>query len=135
MCILSLGATIFSAYTLHFQTHLFSILPSSFSRAFKALCASTLPSRDQRIPAQSGKLWAAFETLGLLDRFESIIASVGYEHIEAHVLETCTGEWGKPMLEDLRTWMSEKIVLWMLFPYARGASNRALHVRFSIMFT
>jgi anaphase-promoting complex subunit 2 len=51
------------------------------------------------------------------------VASVGYEHIEAHVLATCTGEWERPMLEGLRTWMSDKIVSWMLAPYARGASN------------
>ncbi|KAF5377908.1 hypothetical protein D9615_006791 [Tricholomella constricta] len=122
-----LGTTIFSAYTLNFQTHLFSILPGTFSRAFKALCASTLPPTDPEVevdPAtRTGQIWAAFETLGLLDRYESIIASVGYEHIEAHVLATCTGEWSKPMMEDLRTWMSDKIVSWMLLPYARGASN------------
>ncbi|KAG5644323.1 hypothetical protein DXG03_008681 [Asterophora parasitica] len=122
-----LGATIFSAYTLSFQTHLFSILPSTFARAFKALCASTLPPTDPEAEvnaeARSGQIWAAFETLGLLDRYESIVASVGYEHIEAHVLATCTGEWSKPMMEDLRTWMSDKIVSWMLLPYARGASN------------
>lgn len=124
-----LGATISSAYTLTFQTQLFSILPPSFSRGFKALVASTIPpsesdSDSSTTPSPpSPHIWAAFETLGLLDRYESIVASVGYEHIEAHVLATCTGQWEKPMLEGLRAWMSDKIVAWMLAPYARGASN------------
>ncbi|KAF8059585.1 hypothetical protein FPV67DRAFT_362380 [Lyophyllum atratum] len=124
-----LGATIFSAYTLNFQTHLFSTLPPTFSLAFKTLCASTLPPSDPdpdaepNPAAQNRDIWAAFETLGLLDRYEYIVASVGYEHIEAHVLATCTGEWSKPMMEELRTWMSDKMVSWMLLPYARGASS------------
>jgi hypothetical protein len=48
---------------------------------------------------------------------------VGYEFIEDYVLKVCTGEWAKPMLEDLRVWMSEKVVPWMLHVYARGATN------------
>ncbi|KAG6889653.1 hypothetical protein C0995_015769 [Termitomyces sp. Mi166 len=122
-----LGPTIFSAYTLNFQTHLFSTLPPTFTSAFKALCKSSLPS-DEHDPtslreAREPRLWAAFETLGLLDRYEYIVASVGYEHIEQYVLEVCTGSWEKPMLEDLRTWMSDKMVSWMLLPYARGAKS------------
>ncbi|KAK7019730.1 hypothetical protein VNI00_017969 [Paramarasmius palmivorus] len=89
------------------------------------LCASTLPSSEPGAQASEPDyaLWEAFETLGLLDRYESIIASVGYEHIEAHVLANCTGQWVKPMLESLRTWMSDKIVPWMLLMYARGATS------------
>jgi len=76
-------------------------------------------------------IWKNFEILGLVDRYESIIASVGYEYIEEHVLKTCTGEWAKPMLEDLRAWMSEKVVPWMLHVYARGAANRTCLLFFS----
>jgi anaphase-promoting complex subunit 2 len=75
-------------------------------------------------PNVHSTIWKNFEILGLIDRYESIIASVGYEYIEEHVLKTCTGEWAKPMLEDLRVWMSDKVVPWMLHVYARGASNR-----------
>ncbi|KAG5724840.1 Anaphase-promoting complex subunit 2 [Termitomyces sp. T112] len=122
-----LGPTISSAYTLNFQTQLFSILPPTFTSAFKALCKSSLPSDeyDATVPceARESRLWAAFETLGLLDRYEYIVASVGYEHIEQHVLDVCEGSWSKPMLEDLRSWMSDKMVSWMLLPYARGATS------------
>ncbi|KAJ8073630.1 hypothetical protein PM082_011908 [Marasmius tenuissimus] len=120
-----LGPTITSAYTLAFQTRVFSALNSSFVQGFKTLCASTLPPSDPtaQAPAPDSALWEAFETLGLLDRYESIIASVGYEHIEAHVLANCTGQWAEPMLEGLRTWMSDKIVPWMLLMYARGATS------------
>ena len=33
-----------------------------------------------------------------------------YGFTEDHVLKSCTGEWAKPMLEDLRGWMCEKVV-------------------------
>ncbi|KAJ7246180.1 ubiquitin-protein ligase [Mycena rebaudengoi] len=83
-----LGPTIRGLYTLTFQTQLFSVLPPSFVRGFKALCAATLPPPGT---------WEAFEALGLTDRFEAIIASVGYEHIEEYVRETCAGKWDTPV--------------------------------------
>ncbi|KXN84038.1 Anaphase-promoting complex subunit 2 [Leucoagaricus sp. SymC.cos] len=128
-----LGTTIYSAYTLSFQTHLFSIVPPSFARGFKALVASTLAasasaekSSGEYLPETdnpNAPIWQAFETLGLIDRYETIIATVGYEFIEQHVLETCTGEWSRPLLGELRDWMSDKVVPWMLLIYARGATN------------
>ncbi|TFK66693.1 hypothetical protein BDN72DRAFT_771609 [Pluteus cervinus] len=122
-----LGPVILSGYSLTFQTLLFSNLPPTFATGFKALCASTLPSAippSASTPTPSDyKMWAAFESLGLIDRFESILASVGYEHIEAYVLEMCKGKWSEPMLEGLRNWMSGKVVPWMLLAYARGAKS------------
>lgn len=69
------------------------------------------------------EIWKHFEVLGLIERYESAIASVAYERIEEHVLETCTGEWGRPMLEELRVWMTDNVVPWMVHVYARGAST------------
>ena len=63
-----------------------------------------------------------FEELRLIDHYESVIASVGYKHIKEHVLETCAGQWGNMMLDILGSWMSDKVVLWMLIIYARGAA-------------
>ena len=139
------GSTVFSAYTLTFQTCLFSFLRAPFSAGFKNLCACLLappspPSEDAEDsvsvdssavvpttpysdPNVKAAIWKNIEILGLIDRYESIIASVGYEFIEDYVLKMCTGEWAKPMLEDLRVWMSEKVVPWMLHVYARGATN------------
>lgn len=139
------GHIVYSAYTLTFQTRLFSSLPPSFSTGFKSLCACLLAPPSQRSgnvedsfsadsspvappavsydPSISASIWRNFEILGFIDRYENNIASVGYEFIEDHVLKTCTGEWAKPMLEDLRIWMSEKVVPWMLHVYARGAKN------------
>ncbi|KAF8191477.1 ubiquitin-protein ligase [Mycena galopus ATCC 62051] len=114
-----LGPTIRAAYTLTFHTQLFSFLPPGFVRGFKALCASTLVTVAQH----TQQMWESFEVLGLTDRYEGIIASVGYERIEDYVRETCTGKWDKPCLEDLRRWMSEQIVPWMLPMYAKGAAN------------
>ncbi|KAK0499999.1 hypothetical protein EDD18DRAFT_1147982 [Armillaria luteobubalina] len=123
--IADLGQTIRTAYTLNFQTQLFAILPPSFVSGFKAYCASTLPPFDPEVSQKtlSGEIWDIFEVLGLLDRYESVIASVGYEHIETYVLSTCTGKWETAMLPELRDWMSQKIVPWMLMMYARGAAT------------
>ena len=80
-------------------------------------------------------IWKHLEVLGFIDRYESIIASVGYEFIENHVLKTCTGEWAKQMLEDLRAWMSERVVPWMLHVYARGATNGLAFLRLIVFFS
>ena len=40
-----------------------------------------------------------------------------------HVLETCRDQWGNMMVDVLRLWMSDKVVPWMLFIYARGAAT------------
>lgn len=72
---------------------------------------------------QDRPLWQAFDTLSLVERYETLITSVGYEYIETHVLETCAGSWEEPMLPNLRSWMMLKIVPWMLWPFARGATN------------
>ncbi|KAG2066301.1 hypothetical protein BDR04DRAFT_1130046 [Suillus decipiens] len=108
------GPTMTSAYTLTFQTHIFSVLPPSFARGIKALVSATLQHRV---------LWQAFDTLSLIDRYETLIASIGYEFIESYVEETCARKWSEPMLPTLRTWMIDKIVPWMLYPFARGATN------------
>ncbi|KAI0670871.1 ubiquitin-protein ligase [Trametes maxima] len=137
--ITELGPTILSAYTLAFQTHIFSIFPPSFSRGFKELIASTFSLSDtscpppwaipqelqstDRSPRRDYLLWIACETLGLLERYESLISSVCYEHIEVHVYGTCARKWDEPMIPKLRDWMTEKIVPWMIMPYARGAKN------------
>ncbi|KAM6489967.1 Cullin homology [Amanita muscaria] len=122
-----LGNTCLSTYTLNFQTNLFSILPSSFPPAFKALCASTLPSPDPDAKLDdiisSESFWTAAEMLGLMDRYDSLVASVGYEHIEGHVLSTCAGQWEKPVLGDLKNWMADKMIPWMLVTYARNAQT------------
>jgi anaphase-promoting complex subunit 2 len=126
-----LGHTISSAYIVNFQTHLFSVLPAAFAGGFKKLLAATLAfftkgaTSDVPSSVQHPKLWPSFEVLGLADRYESLIASVCYEHIEAHVLETCAGKWDEPMLRELREWMADKVVPWMLLPYARGAKTSA----------
>ncbi|KAH9959208.1 hypothetical protein BC827DRAFT_1384800 [Russula dissimulans] len=124
-----LGHTISSAYILNFQMHLFSALPATFAGGFKKLLAATLvlftegPTPDMPSSVWDSKLWPSFELLGLADRYEGLIASVCYEHIEAHVLETCAGKWDEPMLNRLREWMADKVVPWMFLPYARGAKT------------
>ncbi|THV01862.1 hypothetical protein K435DRAFT_775875 [Dendrothele bispora CBS 962.96] len=120
-----LGATIRNAFILSFQTQLYSILGPTFVKGFKDFIASTLPSSDPEMSdkAPDIEMWVIFEMLGFLDRYESIIASAGYEHIEAHVLENCAGQWATPMMDSLRAWMSEKIVPWMLLMYGREAAT------------
>ncbi|TFK89728.1 ubiquitin-protein ligase [Polyporus arcularius HHB13444] len=135
-----LGSILLSAYTLAFQTHLYSSFPPSFSRGFKQLIASSFsfvnapcppwalppephPSLPPGPARQDVFLWSACESLGLLDRYESLIASVCYEYIEAHVMETCAKRWHESMLTCLRGWMTDRVVPWMVMPYARGARS------------
>lgn len=119
-----------SAYTLSFQTHLFSILPPSFARGIKSLVATTLLRTVSRASDPRDRLmWQAFDILSLIERYETLITSVGYEYIESHVHENCTGKWAKAVLPELRSWMIDRIVPWMLFPFARGATNRRFTFR------
>lgn len=125
------GHQVLSAFNHTFQTHVFSVLPASFSSGFKSLIALTLqpyidteeegsPSLEQ---SEDLRLWAAFECLGMLERYESLISSVCYEVIEKHVWDKCAKSWAEPELGNLREWMTDCIVPWMLLPYARGARN------------
>lgn len=114
----SFGPTLLSAYTLAFQTHLFSHLPPTFSGALHDLLISTLPPAPADPP-----LWNAFERLGLLTRYESLISGVAYDHIGKHVEESCKGKWEKPILSEMRDWMADCMLPWMVLPYARGANN------------
>ena len=125
------GMTIRSSYALAFQTNLFALLTPRFVAAFKVLCASTLPgasSEPSALPPQGNDtdyfgLWEQIEILGLLDRYEGVIANVGYEHIEEHIASTCTGEWTESVLDSLRAWLADKMFKWMVLMYARDAKN------------
>lgn len=68
-------------------------------------------------------LWTAFDKLGLLDRYESLVSSVCYEYIETYILESCSKKWDECTLGTIREWMADNIVPWMIMPYARGARN------------
>lgn len=137
-----LGTTIQQSYTEAYRTHIYAALPNTFPRGFKALIAITfnlvhttaVPEWMNNLfppPAQGtyfradAPLWAAFEQLGMQERYESLISSVCYEHIEAHIIETCEKEWDRPMLAVTREWMTDNIVPWMVLPYAKGARSGA----------
>ncbi|KAF8917802.1 hypothetical protein CPB85DRAFT_1373962 [Mucidula mucida] len=96
--ITELGLTIRSAYTLNFQTHLFAILSPTFVKGFKDLCAATLPPLDGDAPPA--------------------IALP-----EEYVIANCTEKWDVAVLPGLKTWMSGKIVPWMLMMYAKDATT------------
>lgn len=128
-----------AAFTCTFQTHVYSRLPPSFSRGFKELVAFTfkLTSMEEApqwllklFPPPPGSLrpdpvlWKVFEELGLIERYESLILSVCYEHIEDHILKTYAKTWDARVLQELRDWMSREIVPWLVMPYAREAKTR-----------
>lgn len=119
-----LSHTILSQYTAVFQRHLFASLPPAFAAAFKALISATLRRDDSGliplIPHHK-PLWDAFEIIGLTDRYESVIAAVGYERIEEHILASCAGEWVETQMDKLRAWMTEVLIEWLLLTYARNA--------------
>ncbi|KAL4250662.1 Anaphase-promoting complex subunit 2 [Abortiporus biennis] len=131
----ALGTSMMASYTTAFQTHLFSILPPSFPRGFKALISVTFnlthrasvpqwlldvaPQVEGQRPDLS--LWVAFDQLGFLDRYDSLVSGVCHEYVEEHILETCAEKWDEPMLAKVREWMANTIVPWMMMPYGRGA--------------
>ncbi|PAV17180.1 ubiquitin- ligase [Pyrrhoderma noxium] len=110
-----LGSLLLTTFNTEFQTHLFAALPPTFPGAFKKLCESTIDAE------KDPQLWYAFDILGLLDRYENLVASVCYERIEARTQETCVGRWREQVLPGMREWMRDTIVPWMTLPYARGA--------------
>ena len=82
---------------LHLQKTSMS-LDDSFSSVNSSAVIPTIPYCD---PAIKATIWKNIEVLGLIDSYESIIASVGslgYEFMEDYVLKMRTGEWAKPML-------------------------------------
>lgn len=112
------GSLLNKTFIKEFHTNLFSSLPPSFAGAFKKLCESTVGAEPEPT------LWMSFELLGLLERYENLVASVCYEQIEARVQALCPGNWSEQMLPVLRTWMSNEILQWMILPYARDAKTR-----------
>ncbi|THH27993.1 hypothetical protein EUX98_g6192 [Antrodiella citrinella] len=128
-----------NAYNLAFQTHVYSVLPPSFTRGFKELVTLTFSlsnvtagsewllaifnQTDRSSNRVDAALWSAFQRLGLSERYESLISSICYEYVEKHIWKTCVGKWDEPMLNTIRDWMANKIVPWMLMPFARGAKN------------
>ncbi|TFK95789.1 ubiquitin-protein ligase [Pterulicium gracile] len=148
-----LGSHLTASYTLNFQTHLFAHLPPEFAAGFKALCDLTLIPSESILPAQHAflpstssplatamstdmsspsqlqtqihtpTLFSAFDTLGLIDRYDSLLASVGYTFISAHISSTCARQWTKPVLPELRKWMTDVIVPWLVVGYAPGCKS------------
>lgn len=101
-------------------------LPPEFASALKELVAWTIlppDTADMDPLIQSTEIWSYFDILGLIDRYEMLIASVCYEHIDARVTMMCARKWGEPMLPQVRAWMAQDVVGWMLKPYARGAKT------------
>jgi anaphase-promoting complex subunit 2 len=95
---LRLGATVFSSYTLNFHTcsplYLHPPLLPSKNSACLLVPSETDPDEEEQKqvrPNVHSTIWKIFEILGLVDRYKSIIASVGYDYIEEHMLKTCTG--------------------------------------------
>jgi anaphase-promoting complex subunit 2 len=92
---LRLGSTVFSSYTLNFHTcsPLYPhppLLPSKNS-ACLLVPSETDPDEEEQEQVRPNVHSTIWKILGLVDRYESIIASVGYEYIEEHVLKTCKG--------------------------------------------
>ena len=73
--------------------------------------------------SQDSVLWQCSESIGLLERYESLVSSICYEKIEEHVAANCTDVWDQQMLHDLREWMSRDVVPWLVLMYAREAKT------------
>jgi anaphase-promoting complex subunit 2 len=125
----SLGPSVNSIFTTAFQTHIFSALPRSFTAGLATLIRWTMSPPPETLTVvpptiTDGTIWTHFETLGLVDRYESVLTGTCYAHIEQHVRASCAGEFAQPMLVPLRSWMADNILPWMVHPFAQTARTR-----------
>jgi len=133
-----LGRSFLKGYYSKFRNRLFSCLPADFASGFKQVCTELLEPADEmdedgepvannrsnfELTPEQATLWQNLSALGLIERFESTVAAVGYEYIERYILDKCKGEWERPMLNELRNWMTGRVVPWMLHIYAREATT------------
>jgi len=98
------GPSFANMFKRSFTANLHVALPPQFHSGFVALVRSSLTGGG---PAG---LFAQLEILGVLDHFESLIASVICNLIEERILETCPQQWATPQLAALREWLGEAIV-------------------------
>jgi anaphase-promoting complex subunit 2 len=100
-----------------------SIIYSSFPATFKEAFATLMSASIYWAPERSTSLFPLLETLGLLDRFESLMSGIVYDEIEKKVAETCPKVWTVAQLSQLRDWLKQTVVPWLASPYARGAKT------------
>ncbi|EJD53705.1 hypothetical protein AURDEDRAFT_141713 [Auricularia subglabra TFB-10046 SS5] len=112
-----LGEKLTSMFYTSFTTNLHLALPQSFPEAFVALLQSTIGDTSDT------NLFSQLETLGLLNRYEALLAAVICEQIEAQIDEMCPGKWDKPCLPILRHWLGDKVVQWLLAQYSSTRRN------------
>lgn len=69
------------------------------------------------------RIWDTFDVLGMLDRYETVIASVGYEYIERVIRATCAQQWERAVMPELRRWMAGRIKPWLRSVYAKDIED------------
>lgn len=115
----SRSATLLKSYRITFQSILSSVITSTFRDAFARLLSESMGWTAE----VNAPLFQSLDTLGLLDRYESLLSGVVYHQIERRVSETCPKEWEQPQLASLRGWLRETVVPWLAGPYARGSKT------------
>ncbi|KAG9006075.1 hypothetical protein FRB90_010080 [Tulasnella sp. 427] len=103
--------------------HLNQTLPSSFSRAFRELILSTLPSYDPDAPLpdpdRSQVIFANLANLGLLSDYEHLMGMTLKEFTTGYVKETCGKVWNRQVWNETREWFTRTIQPWVEMAYTR----------------
>jgi anaphase-promoting complex subunit 2 len=102
-----------------FRILLLASLPSTFPQAFKETVIHILPKSADFV----GHFFGMLDGLAILDDFETVIAGVLKDEIEAKVMEVCPMQWTEPQLPGLRRWFQETVVPWLSAVYARASGQ------------
>ncbi|KZW04109.1 hypothetical protein EXIGLDRAFT_716114 [Exidia glandulosa HHB12029] len=112
-----LGGAFDGIFYTTFKSNLHIALPPSFPEAFVYLVQSTIGDLSDT------DLFKELHMLGMLDRYEALVASVVCEQIERQIETLCPGKWDEPRLPELRHWLGDKVVAWLMEQYSRAGTS------------
>ncbi|KAG8945292.1 hypothetical protein FRC04_001069 [Tulasnella sp. 424] len=103
--------------------HLNQTLPPSFSRAFRELILSTLPSSDPESPppdpARSQVIFTNLANIGLLSDHEHLMGTTLKEFTTNYVKENCAKVWDRQVWTEMKEWFTQTIQPWIEMAYTR----------------
>lgn len=112
-----------SGYRRTCSIHLNQTLPPSFSRAFRELILSTLPSSDPEAPppdpARSQVIFTNLANIGLLSDHEHLMGTTLKEFTTNYVKENCARVWDRQVWNEMKDWFTQTIQPWIEVAYTR----------------
>lgn len=106
------------AYRKHFCSLLLPLIPTPFPSSLKTLFAEDLVNPILFRPVSTGSTITPVQQLACLDllqAFQPILFSVGYDAIDRRIDSVCRGVWDEPgaSLEHMLLWFRKDIGIWL----------------------